>query len=97
MPRRYRNCIGPQVRRLRMEKALTQDQFAARLQLAGLHSLDRVGVAKIESQLRSVFDFELAIIASELGVEAAGRLPPLRKLEPELDDLIAGKKRGAAD
>ena len=40
-----------------MSKSLTQDQFGARLQLAGLHTLDRVGVAKIESQLRSVFDF----------------------------------------
>jgi transcriptional regulator with XRE-family HTH domain len=58
MSRRYRNCIGPRVRELRMSKSLTQDQLAARLQLAGLHTLDRVGVAKIESQLRSVFDFE---------------------------------------
>lgn len=92
MPRRYRNCIGPQVRRLRMEKALTQDQFAARLQLAGLHSLDRVGVAKIESQLRSVFDFELVVISAELGVGTQELLPPLRSLKPELDDLVAGRR-----
>lgn len=92
MLRRYRNCIGPQVRRLRMKKELTQDQFAARLQLAGLHSLDRVAVAKIESQIRSVFDYELPIIASELGVKADELLPPLGKLKPELDELIAGKK-----
>lgn len=92
MPRRYRNCIGPRVRQLRMERALTQDQFAARLQLAGLHSIDRVGLAKIESQFRSVFDYELAVIAGALGVEVAELLPPLRKLRSDLDGLIAGKR-----
>ena len=80
-----------------MEKTLTQDQLAARLQLAGLHSLDRVGVAKIESQLRSVFDYELVVIAAELGVEPGGLLLPLRKLKSELDYLIAGKRDEAAD
>lgn len=75
-----------------MSKSFTQDQLAARLQLAGLHNLDRVSVAKIESQLRSVFDFELAVIAAELGVEAGELLPPLRKLKPDLDDLIAGER-----
>jgi transcriptional regulator with XRE-family HTH domain len=96
MSRRYRNCIGPEVRRLRMEKELTQDQLAARLQLAGLHHLDRVAVAKIESQLRSVFDFELVVIAAELGVPPGDLLPPLRKLKPELDDLIAGERENSA-
>ncbi|MDF1849522.1 MAG: hypothetical protein P1U85_01720 [Verrucomicrobiales bacterium] len=92
MLRRYRNCIGPQVRRLRMEKTLTQDQFAARLQLAGLHSLDRVAVAKVESQIRSVFDYEIVIIAAELGVEPEKLLPSIRSLKSDLDDLIAGER-----
>jgi transcriptional regulator with XRE-family HTH domain len=92
MSRRYRNCIGPRVRELRMSKSLTQEQLSARLQLAGLHTLDRIGVAKIESQLRSVFDFELAVIAAELGVEPGMLLPPMRKLKPDLDDLIAGER-----
>jgi transcriptional regulator with XRE-family HTH domain len=92
MSRRYRNCIGPRVRELRMSKSLTQDQFGARLQLAGLHTLDRVGVAKIESQLRSVFDFELAIIARELGVDPTKLLPSERALREDLDDLISGRR-----
>src|SRR6056297_483733 len=96
MSRRFRNCIGPQVRRLRMEKALTQDQFAARLQIAGLHSMDRVVVAKIESQIRSVFDFELSVIAAELGVAPDALLPSSRKLKPDLDGLIAGKRDESA-
>lgn len=75
-----------------MEKALTQDQFAARLQLAGLHTLDRVAVAKIESQLRSVFDYELVVIAAELGVDPGKLLPSTRSLKPDLDDLISGKR-----
>jgi len=80
-----------------MSKSLTQDQFGARLQLAGLHNLDRVGVAKIESQLRSVFDFELAVIAAELGVEPGVLLPSVRKVKPDLDDLIAGRRDQTAD
>jgi len=80
-----------------MEKGLTQDQFAARLQLAGLHTIDRVALAKIESQLRSVFDYELVVIAAELGVEPGELLLPLRRLKPELDHLIAGKRDEAAD
>ena len=75
-----------------MSKSLTQEQLGARLQLAGLHTLDRVGVAKIESQLRSVFDFELAVIATELGVEPGALLPPVRTLKSDLDDLIAGER-----
>jgi transcriptional regulator with XRE-family HTH domain len=68
MPLRFRNCIGPRVRQLRVERGLTQDQLAARLQIAGLHSIDRVALAKIESQIRSAFDYEVVVIASELGV-----------------------------
>jgi transcriptional regulator with XRE-family HTH domain len=92
MSRRYRNCIGPRVRELRMSKSLTQDQFAAHLQLAGLHTLDRVAVAKIESQLRSVFDYELAVIARELGVDPTKLLPAASVLRDDLDDLISGKR-----
>lgn len=74
-----------------MSKSLTQDQLAARLQLAGLHHLDRVAVAKIEAQLRSVFDYELAVIARELGVDPTRLLPAASVLRDDLDDLISGK------
>jgi len=92
MAKRFRNCIGPQVRELRKKKQLTQDQLAARLQLAGLHSFDRVTVAKIESQIRSVYDFELSVIAEVLGVSANELFPSRRQLKSSLDDLIAGEK-----
>jgi transcriptional regulator with XRE-family HTH domain len=70
MARRFRNIIGPKVRKLRAELGLTQDQLAARLQLAGLTNVDRVTVAKIESQIRSVYDFEVLVLANVLKVDA---------------------------
>ncbi|MEX2578851.1 MAG: helix-turn-helix transcriptional regulator [Verrucomicrobiales bacterium] len=92
MSRRFRNITGPEIRRRRMARELSQDQLAARLQLAGLEHLDRVAVAKIESQIRSVFDWELAVIANVLGVDVGEFLPGKRKLGKELPDLVRGKK-----
>jgi len=92
MAERFRNCVGPQVRRHRMGRGLTQDQLAARLQLAGLHHVDRVAVAKIESQIRSVHDYEVAVLADVLGVESRGLFPGASALAKELDDLISGKR-----
>lgn len=47
---------------------MSQDDLAARLQLAGLENIDRVAVAKIESQIRSLFDYELIVMGSVLKV-----------------------------
>ena len=90
MPKRFRNAAGPSVRRLRIERRLTQDQLAARLVLSGLEGADRVWVAKVESQIRSVFDFELAVIASVLGVKADGLLPGGEELKKDLAALQEG-------
>ncbi|MCP5535421.1 MAG: helix-turn-helix transcriptional regulator [Akkermansiaceae bacterium] len=92
MDRRYRNCIGPEVRELRKARVLTQEQLAAKLQLAGLHSIDRVGIAKIETQIRSVFDYELAVIAQVMGVELADLIPSPERLKRDLGSLIGGKR-----
>ena len=73
-----------------MERGLTQDQLAAQLQLAGLHSIDRVGLAKIESRLRSAFDYEVAVIAAVLAVDPVELMPTKRSLKEELDALITG-------
>lgn len=69
MARRFRNLIGPNVRKHRKRLDLTQDQLAARLQLAGLAHFDRVAVAKVEAQIRSVYDFELIVLAGVLQVD----------------------------
>ena len=92
MPRRFRNAIGPAVRRLRVERVLTQDQLAARLVLAGLQNADRVWVAKVEAQIRSVFDYELAVIAAVLGVTADELLPKGKVLNKDLPALQEGER-----
>ena len=68
------NIIGPQVRRLRNERDLSQDQLAAKLQLLGLE-ISRAGVSKIEARLRCVTDAELPLIAQALKVEMADLYP----------------------
>ena len=87
--RRFRNSIGPQLRRLRTEMGLTQDAFAGKLQRAGL-DMDRTAVAKIEIQLRSVFDYELAMIARVLKVSTDELLPNAASLDLVLPDLLRG-------
>ena len=69
-----------------------QLQLAARLVLAGLGNADRVWVAKVESQIRSVFDFELAVIAAALGVTSDELLPAGKGLKDDLQALQEGKR-----
>ena len=65
--------------------------MAAKLQIAGL-DLERADIAKIESQLRSVFDFELFILAAVLGVTAMDLNPGLKKAKGDLALLRRGYK-----
>jgi hypothetical protein len=86
--RRFRNAAGPHIRKFRVARELSQDQLAAKVQLLGL-DIDRVTIAKIESQIRSLYDFELAVIAAALNISTAELglrekdfatlLPPLMK------------------
>ena len=87
--RRFRNSIGPQLRRLRVERELTQDALAGKLQRAGL-DMDRAAVAKIEIQNRSVFDFELRMIARVLSVDMRDLFPTDAKLDSDLPALMKG-------
>lgn len=66
-----RNLVGPRVREARQQQRprLTQQELAARLQVAGF-PLDRVAVAKIEIGLREVTDIELVALAAALQVSA---------------------------
>lgn len=87
--RRYRNCVGPQIRKVRVSQNLSQEEFAVKLQLAGL-SLDRTGVAKIETGLRSVFDYELVVIAQQLKTTTDLLYPPWPDIQEALPDLLKG-------
>lgn len=62
------NVIGPQVRRLREQKNMTQEELTAQCNLLGWN-ISRGTLAKIESQVRRVTDSEVALMAEALKVE----------------------------
>ena len=62
-----RNIVGPQVRRIRYEKRLSQPALAATCQRIGW-DIARDTIAKIEGKKRWVGDFELILLARALGV-----------------------------
>ncbi len=69
------NLVGPAVRRLRSEKKLTQERFAARCNVMGW-DLSRGTLAKIEAGVRRVSDLEAMLLATALKVH-------IRQLYPE--------------
>ncbi|MDR1817307.1 MAG: helix-turn-helix domain-containing protein [Puniceicoccales bacterium] len=84
--RRFRNLIGPQIRTLRKQRGLTQEEFAAQLQLIGASGLDRGKIAKIETQIRSVFDYEWLAFSKILHA-------PVEKFLPSDSDFYDGIPR----
>ena len=74
MPRPTCNIVGPQVRRLRYERGLSQPELAAQCQLRGW-DIGRDTIAKIEGQRRWVGDLELAQLARILGVSMDALFP----------------------
>lgn len=62
-----KNIVGPRVRKARKEARVTQMELAARLQLLGV-TIDRSGIAKLESGKRPASDIEVAAIARVLKV-----------------------------
>lgn len=61
------NTVGPQVRKIRYQKQMTQEMFTARCNRLGW-DLSRGTLAKIEAQIRCVSDSELVILAKALRV-----------------------------
>ena len=62
------NVIGPQVKRLREQNNMTQEELTAQCNLLGWN-ISRGTLAKIESQVRRVTDSEVALMAEALKVE----------------------------
>ena len=62
------NIIGPQIKRLREQSNMTQEELTARCNLAGWN-ISRGTLAKVESQVRRVTDEEVALIAEALKVK----------------------------
>jgi transcriptional regulator with XRE-family HTH domain len=71
---RYKNNIGPQVRRMRYDRGWSQSVFAAKLQIAGF-DFDRSGVSKIEARMVFVEDRTLMYLAEVLKVELQALFP----------------------
>ncbi len=61
------NLIGRRVEGLRKERAISQKDFVARLQVAGL-DINPTSYSKLEGQLRSASDKEVYTIALVLAV-----------------------------
>ena len=61
-----RNLIGTQLRKLRIERGLSQRELAELLQRKGW-DVSRGAIARIEGQVRWVADFELVFLAESLG------------------------------
>ncbi|WP_342506123.1 helix-turn-helix transcriptional regulator [Sporosarcina sp. FSL K6-2383] len=62
-----RNLIGGNLKRIRKEKHITQDELSARLLTSGTN-LDRPMISKIENLTREVTDIELVAIAEILSI-----------------------------
>lgn len=62
-----KNIISENLKRLREEKALTQNNLAAKLQTMNIN-IDQQMISKIEKNNRQVTDYELACICKCLSV-----------------------------
>lgn len=63
----YKNLIGHNVRRLRMEKGMSQQLLSAKLELMAIY-ICRGSISRIEDRSRTVTDMELYGLSQVLGV-----------------------------
>lgn len=88
------NIVGPRVRRFRSAKLWSQNVLATKLQLAGLDK-SREAVARIESQIVRVYEYELLYIAKVLGVGLLDLFPEIHangKLHEAVTELMKPRK-----
>lgn len=71
-----KNLIGSQVRKLRYQRHMTQEELASKLQVAG-YDQTRGTLAKVEARLQWVGDFELFFYTKVLGVPLTDLFPPI--------------------
>jgi transcriptional regulator with XRE-family HTH domain len=64
------NLVGQRVKEARAAAHLTQEKLSQKLAKLGV-LIDRSGVAKIETGIRGVLDFELVALAKALGVNTS--------------------------
>ena len=61
------NIIGPNVRKYRLERGWSQQLLANKLELIPVY-ICRGSISRLEEQIRTVTDFEIAALAETLGV-----------------------------
>lgn len=78
------NIVGKRVKlaRQRCKPVLTQAQLAQRLAELGT-PIDRAGIAKLESGIRCVLDYEVVALAGALGVSCMWLLGNTAKAVPK--------------
>ncbi len=62
-----RNLCGSKIQALRKQKGISQEDFAARMQILGV-TIERDSISRIEIGTRFISDFELMTIAKILEV-----------------------------
>jgi transcriptional regulator with XRE-family HTH domain len=82
-----RNVIGPQIRRLRDRRGWSQEQLAAKLQLAGL-DISRSSLSKIESGEQVVFDFQILYFRRVLKADGDDLYQPFDPRSPDLHQRV---------
>ncbi len=68
-----KNIIGENLRKIRLQKRLTQNDVAVKLQLMGFE-LDRITISRIETGIRFVPDYEVKLLASALEISVESLL-----------------------
>jgi len=87
---KHLNMVGPQIRKLRYVRGWSQNILAAKLQILGW-DIDRVAVAKIESRLVHVDDYELFYFTKVFNVGLADLFPKVdtaRRIHEVLTELM---------
>ncbi|WP_394267439.1 helix-turn-helix domain-containing protein [Anaerotignum sp.] len=69
-----KNICGEQIRKIRMEKKMSQAALSRALQLEGI-TIDRYSICRMEKGERFIADYELIKIAGILGVSVASFFP----------------------
>ncbi|MEM1158723.1 MAG: helix-turn-helix transcriptional regulator [Bacteroidota bacterium] len=90
--KRILNLVGPQIRDARRRKGLRQKDLAGKLQMAGLRYIDENKISKIETQARTVLDFELGLMATILSVSLDSLYPLRRDIKRRAPDAASGRR-----
>jgi transcriptional regulator with XRE-family HTH domain len=81
------NMVGPQVRKIRKQQGLTQPALAAKCQVLGW-DLSRESLAKIESRLRGVSDWELIGLSLALNIPFELLYPDRKSIRPTFKAIL---------